>query len=401
MTVFVYRAVDQVGKINSGRMPAINERELEARLRNAGLDVIHSKPMTRSTFSILGAVPRKELINFCFHMDQTLRGGVLLTETLVDLVEGVSHRHFRDVLTVVLEAVRGGQPLSAAMRDFPDVFDEVFVGLIEAGEEAGTLPESFGKLMVSLRWLDELTAQVKKMLLYPAFTVVVLLAVTVFMLLFLVPQLAAFIKAASGELPVQTRLLLALSDLMVAHWGKVLCLPFVLAAIVFAIVRVGGDPVRESIDRGKLKIPVIGGVLQKVVLARFSSLFAMLYAAGVPILDSLQVCQNAAGNRHVARAIAKVRDEIVSGCGISEAFARAKVFPNLVIRMVRVGEATGELDRSMENVSYFFNREIQETIGRIQAMIEPVLTMLLGLLLGWLMMSVLGPIYDLLGKLKV
>ena len=158
------------------------------------------------------------------------------------------------------------------------------------------------------------------------------------------------------------------------------------------------QPARTAMQSGSAKI---GGVLQKVVLARFSSLFAMLYAAGVPILDSLQVCQNAAGNRHVARAIAKVRDEIVSGCGISEAFARAKVFPNLVIRMVRVGEATGELDRSMENVSYFFNREIQETIGRIQAMIEPVLTMLLGLLLGWLMMSVLGPIYDLLGKLKV
>ena len=401
MTVFVYRAVDQSGKVNSGRMPAINQRELEARLRNNGLDVIHAKPIARSALRLWSGVPRKELINFCFHMDQTLRGGVLLTDTLADLVDGVGHRKFRDVLTVLLEAVRGGQTLSVAMRDFPDVFDEVFVGLLEAGEEAGTLPDSFAKLTQSLRWLDELSAQVKKMLLYPAFTVLVLLAVTAFMLLFLVPQLAGFIRATSGDLPMQTRMLLSLSQFMVAHWAKLLVLPFVVVAGLLATLRLGGDPVRDAIDRGKLRLPVVGAVIRKVVLARFASLFAMLYAAGVPILKSLEVSQNAAGNRHVAHAIGRVRDEIVAGCGITLAFERAAVFPNLVLRMVRIGEVTGELDRSLNNVAYFYDREIQETIGRIQTMIEPVLTMALGLLLGWLMMSVLGPIYDLLGKLKV
>jgi type IV pilus assembly protein PilC len=401
MSIFTYRAINPSGKILTGRMPAISERELEARLKNSGMELINAKLHHSKRSLPGGGVPRKELIHLCFHLEQTLRGGVLLTEALADLVEGLRHQKMRDALTVILQSVRDGTPLSAAMSEFPDVFDDVFIGLVGAGEEAGALPDAFSRLGVSLRWRDELSSQVGKMMLYPCFTVLVLVSVAFFMLLFLVPQLAGFIKSTAGNLPMQTKLLLALSDLVVAHWGKIITAPPVILFGLWAFFYFGSEVTKTKIDCVKFRLPLIGVVIEKVALARFTSLFGMLYASGVPILRSLEVCQGAAGNRHLAQGIREVREMIVGGLGLSLAFESSKLFPNLVLQMIRIGETTGEIDKSLENVSYFYNREIQERISKIQALIEPLLTVALGLLLGWLMMSVLGPIYDILGKLKI
>lgn len=403
MAIFVYRAVDTSGRVSRGRMPALNERELEGRLRNSGLEVIAATELSVSRGGLTrGRIGRTELINFCFHMEQTLRGGVPLTESIADLLDGLAHRGFRDVLTVCLEAVREGAPLSVALATFPNTFDEVFIGLIRSGEESGRLPEAFARVGARLRWIDELSSQVKKMIAYPAFTILVLLAVTAFLLIYLVPQLSSFIREASGgELPLTTKVLLALSQFLVHGWPYVLAAPFVLALLGWIVYTRLGEASLMRLDRMKLKLPVVGGVIERIVLARFTSLLGTLYESGVPVLHALHVCRDAAGNRWVARGIDRVHDEIVQGQGLSDAFAAVGMFPTLVLRMVRIGEATGELDKSLVNVSYFYNREIQASIDRIQALVEPLLTVTLGLLLGWLMMAVLGPIYDLLGKIRL
>lgn len=406
MAIFEYRAVDAHGKISLGRMPAQNERELESRLRNNGLETISVTSMKDGTRTpgALGsrAVPRKELINFCFHMEQTLRGGVMLPDALGDLIEGVAHVAFRDTLTVILEAVREGAPLSKAMREFPGTFDEVFVGLVFAGETSGQLPESFARVGARLRWIDELNAQVKKMVTYPAFTLAVLIGVSLFMLIYLVPQLASFIReAAGGELPLQTKLLLGLSGSLHEYWYVYFATPIVLVIAGWLAFHSLGEKALLRLDRMVLRAPVVGGVIERIVLSRFTSLFGLMYASGIPVLQSLLVCRDAAGNRWIAAGIQRVHDEVVQGRPLTDAFEQVRMFPNLVLRMVRIGEATGELDKSLENVSYFFNREIQERIDRIQAMVEPALTVTLGLMLGWLMLAVLGPIYDILGKIKI
>jgi type IV pilus assembly protein PilC len=401
MSVFSYRAINPSGKVLSGQMPANNERELEARLKNSGMELIDAKRQSAKRSLTGGAVPRKELINLCFHMEQTLRGGVLLTDAFADLIEGLEHQKMRDALSVILQSIRDGAPLSNALADFPDIFDDVFVGMVGAGEEAGALPEAFAKLGVGLRWRDELSSQVTKMMLYPCFTILVLFSVAFFMLLFLVPQLAGFIKSTLGTIPLQTKVLLALSDFVVAHWGKIIVTPLFVVACLRAGFHWSSEATRTTLDRLKFRLPLVGSVIEKVALARFASLFGMLYASGVPILRCLEVCQAAAGNRHLAQGIHDVRERIVGGMGLSLAFEASALFPNLVLRMIRIGEATGEIDKSLENVGYFFNREIQERISKIQAMIEPMLTVALGVLLGWLMMAVLGPIYDILGKLKI
>jgi type IV pilus assembly protein PilC len=281
------------------------------------------------------------------------------------------------------------------------VFDRVFVGLVRAGEQSGRMPEAFERLAASARWQDELAAQFRKMISYPAFTLAVLLGVTVFMLTYLVPQLAGFIRSTSGDLPLQTRLLLWLSQMLVAHWPLVLAAPVVAAITAVVGLRLAGERTRLRLDRLSLRTPLVGGVIQRIVLARFAALFGMLYASGVPVLKSLEVCEQAAGNRWIAAGIAQVQQAILQGKGLTDAFTQVGLFPNLVLRMVRIGEATGELDKALANVGYFYNREVQETIGRVQALVEPAMTVSLGLLLGWLMVSVLGPVYDLLTRIKV
>ena len=403
MALFDYRAVDRNGRITAGRMPAQNERELENRLRLAGLEVI-SSALRRESRRIRGGkrVSRRELIDFCFHLEQTLRGGVLLTDALGDQVIDAPPSRMRDVISVILESVREGMPLSSALANYPAVFDGVFIGLVRAGEASGHLAEAFGRIGARLRWIDELSSQVRRMLTYPAFTLVILLATTLFLLIYLVPQLSDFIREASGgQLPLMTRVLLDLSKLLSEHWLALACAPFVIAAVGWLWYRSLGERGLTAIDRWKLKLPVVGtGV--RADRARPVHLAARpVVRLGVPVQQSLQVCRDAAGNRWLARGIVEVHDAVIQGSALVQAFERAGLFPNLVLRMVRIGETTGELDRALANVSYFYNREITERIDRIQALVEPVLTVCMGMLLGWLIMAVLGPIYDMLGKMRI
>lgn len=401
MQMFLYRAVDASGRVSQGRLPAMSTRELEARLLGSGQELISARPVGAKGWRPGRRVPTKELINFCFHMDQTLAAGILVTDSLNDVVESTGNAQFRDSLLMVLESVRGGQALSDALSEFPLIFDEVFVGLIKAGEESGRLAEMFAKLGDSLRWQDELQSQLKKLMMYPAFMITVIFAVTLFVLLYLVPQLAGFIKSTGNELPMQTRLLLAASDGLIANWGKLATAAVLAPLLVWVLLKLTDQRLDYQIDRMKLAMPVFGKVLEKTIVARFSSLFGMLYASGVPVLKSIDVCREAVGNRALSRAIEVVQLEISSGRSIAQAFSAAALFPALMIRMIRIGESTGEIDKALQNVSYFYNREVRETIEKIQAMIEPVMTLILGLILGWLMMAVLGPVYDLIAKIKV
>lgn len=402
MQMFAYRCVDSVGRVSRGQMPATSMRELESRLLGSGQELIAARAVSGGLSALFArSVPTKELINFCFHMDQTLKAGILVTDALSDVVESAGNERFRDTMLMVLESVRGGQPLSAALGEFPRVFDEIFVGLINAGEQSGRLSEMFAKLAESLRWQDELQSQVKKLMMYPAFMSVVLVGVTLFVLLYLVPQLAGFIKATGNALPFQTVVLLSASEFMQKNWGKVLSVVFVSPLLVWIGLRMAGSRLDYQIDRLKLSLPMIGTVIEKTIVARFAALFGMLYESGIPVLASIEVCRKAIGNKALERAIDVIAREINSGNSIANAFTSAALFPKLMIRMIKIGESTGEIDKALKNVSYFYNREITESIEKVQAMIEPLMTLIMGAILGWLMMAVLGPVYDIIAKIKV
>ncbi len=402
MSTFIYRAATATGSIRRGRLAALNLQELEGRLRLIGLDLIDAHAHSGRLWFGRASVPRRELISFCIHLETTLTARVQLLDALSDLAESTTHERFRGVVSVVFDRVRSGATLSVAMRDHPDVFDGVFVGLVEAGERSGHLDEVFARLAQNLKWQDEIFAKTRKALTYPAFTLAVLIGATLFILLYLVPQLSEFIRSASedGGLPLQTEILLGLSLAVQNYWYLLPVPALGIAAAWFAVSRLGSEDLKRKIDAWRLKIPVVGPILARLAIARFAGLFGMLYAAGVPVMSSLETAQGAIGNRALAEASQRARGRISQGSTMSDAFAEVALFPQLLLRMIRIGESTGEVDKAMRNVTYFYEREIQESIERIEALTEPVLTLMLGLLLGWLMLAVLGPLYDLLAKIK-
>ena len=398
MGIYNYRAVGPDGNIVSGRLPALNPRELETRLSGAGMELLKARPSLRAML-FKSRPPRRELINFCLHMETTLKAGLMVTEALQDQVDSLENRTFRDILTVVTQAVAEGTSFSVALSAFPDAFDEVFVGMIRSGEESGQLGQVFENLGENLRWQDELASNMKRMIMYPAFTILVLLGVTTFMLVYLVPELSTFIMSMNkGDLPFETWLLVKLSEVVRGYWWQLLLSPFVAWIGLVAFLRIGGVVARRQLDAIKLKIPVVGPILNKIMLSRFCSMLGMLYEAGLPLMQAMSVSRDAMTNKVLAEAADTAITEIEFGRGITDAFAKSGLFPNLMLRMIKVGESTGEVNKALKSVTYFYDRDIKESIGRLEAMVEPALTLALGLLLGWLMMSVLGPIYDILAR---
>jgi type IV pilus assembly protein PilC len=403
MIVYRYRAVTELGQVRKGQTEALNLPDLESRLTQLRLELIeaHAKPASMAIGG--GGLPKsKDLITFCLHLSQVTRAGISLLDGLKDLVDEVEHPRFRVILGAVVAAIQSGTGLADALAAYPKVFDQTFVALVRAGERSGNIPETFQKLADSLKWRDELRSSFKKLLIYPTFGLTVIIGVFLFLMIYLVPQLSGFIRSMSGgQLPLQTKILLGISSFLVNHWWVLLAVPAAIGVALVLVSRYASEEQRTDLDGLKLRLPLVGPTLQKIALARFSSTLGMLYASSIPVLAALELSAGAAGNRSIARAVIQCQAKIADGLTIAESFEAAQLFPKLVIRMLRIGELTGELDGSLANVGYFYDREIAESIASLQAIIEPVLTVFMGAILGWLILSMLGPLYDTISKLKL
>jgi type IV pilus assembly protein PilC len=296
--------------------------------------------------------------------------------------------------------MESGKVLSQCMAAHPETFDKVFVSLIRAGEQTGRVAEVFKSLADAVKWQDELASQTKKLLIYPTMVLVVVTGVVIFLLTYLVPQVTALLKTMNVALPMQTRLLIFASQTVIAYWPVFLLVPVALAAGIAFTVRTN-PRAAYFWDYAKLRLPVIGPILQKIILARFSNFFALMYESGITVLDALKTSEEIAGNRYVADGLMRAGQQVSGGQGLTEAFHDLGLLPALVLRMLRVGENTGALDVALRNVNYFYTRDVRESVDKALQMIEPTLTMGLGLVMAFIMWSVLSPVYDILGKLKL
>jgi len=398
---FQYKAMDARGKRVSGVIDAANPSDLELRLGRMGLDLIRSKQVVRAIprFGVR-AIKRRDLITFCLHMEQLTSAGVPIIEGLSDLRDSLDHPRFREVITAVTESIQGGATLSDGMADFPKVFPAVMVNLVRAGEQTGRLAEVFRNLTETIKWQDEQMAITRKLLTYPALVGTVVIAVIFFLMVYLVPQLLAFVTSMGKQVPLHTRILIAVSRGIADYWYLVLLVPTLVVGTVMYLARV--NPVaRTLIDDFKLRVWVIGPILKKSLLARFANYFALMYGAGIPVLDCLKVSEDIVGNKALSDAIGRAGRQIGEGASLSGGFDLAGLFPPLVLRMLRVGESTGALEDSLRQISYFYGRDVRESVERLQTLIEPTMTVILGAVLAWVMFSVLGPIYDLITQIKV
>lgn len=400
MAGFQYKAIDKSGRTARGRLDAANEVDLELRLRKMGLDLITSRSLRSHAPSLAsGSITRQDLITFCFDLEQVSRAGIPILEGLRDLRDGMENPRFRELLTSVLEDIEGGKMLSQALGAFPRVFNTVFTSLIRAGELSGTLTEVFENLGATLRWQDELISQTRRLLVYPAVVFAVVLSVVTFLLIYLVPQVTALLRTMGLDLPIQTRLLIWLSEFVIAYWPVFLILPVAIVAGIGYMVRTQRRA-RYLFDYAILRLPVTGEILQKIILARFANFFALMYRSGITVLDAVRTSEEIVGNRYISEGIQRAGQQINAGETLSESFRNLGMFPPLVVRMLRVGENTGALDTALLNITYFYNRDVRDSVDKALKLLEPALTLLLGGMLALILFSVLTPVYDVIGKLQ-
>jgi type IV pilus assembly protein PilC len=382
-------------------MDAVNIADLEMRLQKMGLDLVNCKDFGETAAKVsAGGVSRRELITLCFHMEQTSKAGVPILESLQDLRDSSDNPRLRDVLSAMYESIQGGKNLSQAMRDYPSVFSEVFISLVEAGEQSGQITTVFFELGESLKWQDEQAALTKKLLMYPLFVGSVVTGVIFFLMIYLVPELLSFIKNMGQEIPTHTKVLIMVSNAFIHYWYLMIGVPTVLAIALMIGIKTNPN-IEYKVDAFKLKIPIVGPILRKIILARFSGFFAIMYASGITIVDCIKTGEKIVGNKAMEAAVHHVGVQITDGVTLGNSFESAKLFPPLVLRMIRVGESTGALEVSLKNISYFYTRDVKESIDRLQSMIEPGMTVVLGAVIAWVMFSVLGPIYELIATIKI
>lgn len=398
MTLYRYRATNSEGKIVTGQLEALHEVDLDAQLSRLELSLIRAEALKEHR-RVVRKLSSRDLISFLFQLELLIRAGVPILTALSDMRDAADSPESRNLSAGLYEKIEAGATLAEAIVGYPGIFSEVIINLVRAGEVTGQLPEVLREIVRSLKWQDEMRAQTKKLMMYPSFVLVVISGVVFFLMIYLVPQLVGFLTNMGQKVPLQTRALIWVSSLFVNYWWAIITAPVFLFTGLSALSR-ANPKVRYRIHQMQLSLPYIGTILKKIILARFADTFALMYRTGIPIIDSLVYCQKISGNVVIQASISRARERITNGTALSQSFAAESLFPSLVIRMLKVGESTGAIDTALNNINYFYTRDIEESIGKVQSMIEPVLTVLMGLVLGWIMLAVLSPIYDTIAKMK-
>ncbi len=401
MPDYKFKTIDAAGKVRADTMVASNPMELEKRLGSMGFDLLSYREQSRGMGSGLSRkrINRHDLINFTFHVEQLVKSGVPLIDCLKDIRDSIEYGHFTDTLQTIIDAIEGGKTFSLALAEHPNTFDNVYVTLVRVGEETGRLADVLKDLGETIRWQDELVSRTQKIMIYPIIVSIFVLMVVTFLMIYLMPQLVPFIKNIGGKIPWYTHMLINVSDAFVKYWYLLFGLPILGYFIFHHVVRTNRK-VRYFIDGLKLKVWLFGPLLMKIKLARFANYFAMMYSSGITVLDALKISEDMVDNLVLQDSIKRARISISEGTIISKSFEQLGVFPSMIVRMLKIGEDTGAMDEALLNVSYFYNREVKEAIGRIEPALLPVLTVLLGGIMMWIMMAVLGPVYDAIAGIK-
>jgi type IV pilus assembly protein PilC len=397
MAIYSYTAVNQQGQTVRGKIEAASKDDLEKRLERLGLQLIsQSAGIGLALFQ--AKVTQEELSQFCFYLEQLVSGGVPLIEGLSDVRDSVSNPTLRNAVSAVISEIEQGCKLSDALGQYPKLFDQIFVSLVQAGEESGELSLVLKNLGENIRWSHEITKRTKKIFIYPLFALTVILGATALLMTLVVPKLLKVLESLGQELPGYTIALINTSNFVQERGLYLLAIP-VVVWLVIQIMVLAIPGIDYQTDRLKIRIPLLGVVFEKVMMSRFANIFGLLYGSGISIMEALKISQGALGNQFVSRSLDSIIEEINNGKALSAAFKDAGIFPPLVLRMVRLGETTGSLDASMRQVKLYYDKDANEAISAMQAAIGPMMMLLLAGLLAWVILAIYAPLYDAFGQI--
>lgn len=409
MPQYNYTAIDDYGKAVNGTLGAGDEEELAKNLSQMGyylLTATETQKEKKGKAKVgkgprrgfyIGRVKQVEIITFTHHLSTILSAGIPVIQGLEDLIEQTHDARFKAILTEIRDDVRGGSKLSDAMAKHPRAFSELYVNLLKAGEASGEVDRVLAEIGGFLEWQEELRANVKQITIYPTvvFSAVVLLVGYLFAFVF--PKFIKILEQLNVPLPLPTIIVIAVSNFMKNYWYFILIGIAGIIATINVIVRFPWG--RYAFDKFKLSIPIFGTLLRKIALSRFSHFMALLYAAGVDILQSLAVVEKVVGNEVIARVIRRAREQVRAGHRLSEPLRASNEFPPMVVRMVEIGEISGQLDKTLQKVSDFYDREIPQTVKKVFAAFEPIMIVILAGIILLVAVSMYLPLYSSLSQL--
>lgn len=402
MSKFSYRAINESGRPIRGTLTADSENELAQKLAELGYELLDAREIdiqrSKMASVFTPKVKTRDLIQMFVHLEQLQKAGVPLLESLADIRDTTETARLRDVMTEVHREVSEGRTLSEALSTHPSIFQPIFISLIGSGEETGNLTNSFEQVIRHLKWTDAMDVKVKKATRYPKILIVVVIGVIALMMGYVVPEVVGFLDNIGQELPGATRALMATSKFFNAY---AIYIGIIMFLIYFGIKvgRLTSDSFRYHTDAIALRMPVLGPVTRKIGLSRFCQTFGVLYSSGLEILKCLSAAQQTAGNLILVEALGLVRERVQEGSPISGALNTSGEFPSLVVRMVKIGEESGNLTEVLSQVAEFYDRDVNEAVDGMIAMIEPALTVILGGMILWIAVAVFGPVYDSFGKM--
>lgn len=398
---FTYNATNKEGQTASGTVDAVNREEALKTLHHQGLRplVIHkttSKPKARDRFGFGKHVKQKELVVFTRQLSTMISAGVPLNQSLATLLVQTENAYFKKVITGVSKDVQEGNPLGDSFAKYPSVFSDVYVNMVKAGESGGILDEILKRLANQVEKESSIRKKIKSAMTYPA----VIMSVTVVgffgIMIFIIPKIATILTDLGGEnaqLPIYTRVMLSASSFMQKYF---ILIALVIALIVYVVKRYIETPAgKYQLHLLLLKVPIVKTVITKVAVARFARTFASLMSAGVGVLDALEVTGGAIGNKVIEKELHAAALEVKNGKQLSEQLANSKHFPPIVAQMLAVGEETGKVDEILIKVADFYEEEVEAVIDASSSLIEPVMIIVLGGVVGLIAASVMGPIASL------
>jgi type IV pilus assembly protein PilC len=402
MPYFNYTIRDANGQTRSGKVEAPNAEELKKRLQSEGLQVLEvteDRKAPRVPAGGYGRVKLSDLAIFARQFSTMLDAGVSLIRCLDVLQAQTNNARLRKILMDLSARVESGESLSRSMARHPKAFSQLIIGLIRAGEVGGVLEESLQRIAGFLEKDVELRRKIRSALTYPVIVLLAAVGIVIFLVSWLVPQFASLFKELGiKEMPAPTQFLIDLSALFTERWYVVIIavVAILIAYKLFVSTRVG----RRIADRVKLRIPVFGPLHHKIVMARFSRTMGTLLASGVPILQAMETVAGVVGNSVVSDAVIESRARIREGEKIADPLQRSKMFPPMVVHMVSVGEESGSLDHMLNKIADFYENEVEMTIASLTAAIEPVMIVLLGFIVGFIVISMFLPMIEVISNLS-
>ena len=398
MITFSYQARDMSGKIVSGIQDALNEDNAVTSLMSRGLMVLslQQKAVASKTRKKTWTVKGTDLVLFTRQLSTMIEAGISLVQALTALYDQCDpkrQRNLRHIISDVTTRVQGGETLNESIAKHPRVFDRLFVSMVKAGECGGLLAEILDRLAGFLEASARLRKKVKSAMTYPVIVICIAFAITTFLIVKVVPIFGEIFKDFGSKLPAPTQFLIDVSDFMRGEWYYLL---LGAGGLIFGLrffLRSSGG--KKFADRWKLKLPIFGPLIHKICMSRFSRTFAQLIRSGVPILEVLDIVGGASGNHVIETSIKGVSDDVEKGDNLSVALSKKSIFPPMMLRMVAAGEATGKIDTMLEKMADFWDEEIEAMLDALTSLIEPLLIVFLGVIVGGIVIAMFLPIFKL------